>query len=550
MKPVRRSLIVVWLTAFSLALSLCPGILLETKVSAAANGGSNPGSDNSAKLANKESKVSSDLRQKLRGARSNVATVRVILQFNEQVSLQLNGFLGRYGIHVNRHFHNLNMRVVELPQSVIDVLADFPQVSFISLDQEVRSFGHVTATSGADDVRTQTTTSLLGGTTTTTLDGTGIGIAVLDSGIDTSHKSFLGKDDVSRVVVSKDFTGENRTDDPYGHGTHVAATAAGNGRVANGKYLGIAPNAKIINLRVLDSQGRGSVSALLSALDWLLNNRTAYNIRVANMSLGTLAVSSYQNDPVCQAVRKLVNAGMVVTAAAGNNGKNSLGNKVYGHIHSPGIEPSAITVGAANTFGTDARADDAITTYSSRGPTRGFTTDANGLKHYDNLIKPDVVAPGNKLVYAEAINNLLVTQHPELDAGVSQNDTRRQMYMSGTSMATPCVAGAAALLLQANSKLTPNMVKAILMYTAQPLSGFNMFEQGAGEINLKGAVQLAKLFKTNLLATTLVGTSLLTAAAPSPQTTIANHTFNWAQGLIFNRTYATGTALITSYQKV
>src|SRR5213079_1036320 len=124
------------------------------------------------------------------------------------------------------------------------------------------------------------------------------------------------------------------------------------------------------------------------------------------------------------AARALVNAGIVVVAAAGNNGKDANGNKIYGQIHSPGNEPSVITVGATNTFGTDARNDDGVATYSSRGPTRSYTTDANGVKNYDNLIKPDLIAPGNKLIYAEADTgnsgggggnpNLLVTQHPEL----------------------------------------------------------------------------------------------------------------------------------------
>src|SRR5207244_6086362 len=133
----------------------------------------------------------------------------------------------------------------------------------LSLNREVTSFGQVTATTGADSVRQQTTTSPLGVTTGYSLDGRGIGIAILDSGIDKDHKSFLGtNDNNNRVVFSKDFTGENRIDDPFGHGTHVAATAAGNGRVANAKYLGIAPNANIINLRVLNQTGVGSVAGL------------------------------------------------------------------------------------------------------------------------------------------------------------------------------------------------------------------------------------------------------------------------------------------------
>src|SRR5260370_4679353 len=223
-------------------------------------------------------------------------------------------------------------------------------------------------------------------------------------------------------------------DAPDGLGTLRASTAAGNARVAQGTYIGIAPNANIINLRVLNKPGAGSVSALLSALDWVMNNRTTYNIRVVNMSLGMPAFDSYKNDPVCRAVRSLVDVGVVVVAASGNNGKDSAGQKLYGRVHSPGIEPSAITIGASNTFGTDGRADDVMATYSSRGPTRGFWTDANGVKHYDNLIKPDLAAPGNKLVYAEADNNYLVTQHPELDARVSQTDNRREMHLNGTSM--------------------------------------------------------------------------------------------------------------------
>ena len=157
-----------------------------------------------------------------------------------------------------------------------------------------------------------------------TLDGSGsVRIAILDSGIDITHKSFASQS--GKVIFSKDFTGENRTDDPYGHGTHVAAVAAGAGTATNGKYEGIASAANLVNLRVINSQGIGTVSGVLKALDWVMANRQAYNIRVVNMSLGTPAISSYKNDPICQAVRKLVNAGVVVVAAAGNNGKTSAG---------------------------------------------------------------------------------------------------------------------------------------------------------------------------------------------------------------------------------
>ena len=129
-------------------------------------------------------------------------------------------------------------------------------VHHVSLNSEVSAFGHLATTTGADAVR-QTAGTLPNVTATSTLDGTGIGIAIMDSGIDNNHKSFLGTNNASRIVFNKDFTGENRTDDPYGHGTHVAGIAAGNGRISNGKYTGIAPNANLINLRVLNINWRG-----------------------------------------------------------------------------------------------------------------------------------------------------------------------------------------------------------------------------------------------------------------------------------------------------
>jgi subtilisin family serine protease len=202
-----------------------------------------------------------------------------------------------------------------------------------------------------------------------------------------------------------------------------------------------------------------------------------------------------------------------------------------------------------------------VTTYSSRGPTRGRWTDASGVTHYDNLLKPDLVAPGNKVIWAAATDNYLLLNNPLLNAGVSLDKTRNMMTMNGTSMAAPLVAGAASLLLRHNPRLTPNMVKAILMYTAQPLAGFNTFEQGAGQLNIEGAVRLAKLVRTDLpqywnpsvLKVTMpLGSALLKSgtAAPSPQTTIAGHTFTWSKGLILDHTTASGSELMTKYQKV
>ncbi|MFN2500537.1 MAG: S8 family serine peptidase [Pyrinomonadaceae bacterium] len=431
-KKVNRGILI---TVMLLSL-LCGGIIPGT----AATAGQGPipnGSD-------RGSKISNELKTVLANRRSDEQLVRVIISLSENPRAQLTALLNRNGVYVRAHYRNLGNMVVDLPGSAIAELQTYSEVTFISGDTSTRAFGHVTATTGADAVRVSTTSGLLG-TVTTSLDGTGIGIAIVDSGIDVRHTSFLDKSNGVRVAVSRDFTGEGRTDDPFGHGTHVAATAAGNGRIANGTYMGIAPNAKLLNLRVLDKNGVGKTSSLLSSIDWIIANRSAYNIRVVNMSLGSTAVDSYKYDPTCKAVRRLVDAGIVVVAAAGNNGKNGMGQKVYGSIHSPGNEPSALTVGASNTFGSDARSDDVVTTYSSRGPTRSSWTDTSGAKHYDNQLKPDLVAPGNKLVFAKTANNQLVMENPQLAANVSPVDVRDMMYMNGTSMSAPVAAGAAAL---------------------------------------------------------------------------------------------------------
>jgi subtilisin family serine protease len=492
----------------------------------------------------KSRKLSPDLEVAAARPDADDAPVRTIVQVRDPRGENLKQLLKRHGIRVHRQMNNLQMMDVELPKAVLNELAESEDVQFVSADQAVKALGHLTTTTGAEAVRTQTNAA----GQRYTLDGTGIGIALLDSGIDSGHKAFASG---SRIRANLDFTGERRTDDPYGHGTHVAGLAASDDDPTHGRCAGIALNANLINLRVLNANGVGTVSGVLSALNWVLANRTTYNIRVVNMSLGTPAVDSYANDPICAAVRQLVNAGVVVVVAAGNDGKDDDGQPIYGRIHSPGIEPSAITVGCSNSLGTDSRADDTVATYSSRGPTRGYWTDTAGENHYDNLIKPDLIAPGNKVYQAEAKTNYLVTTYPQLETNLYPTTNMKEMYLSGTSMATPQVAGAVALMLQANSKLTPMMVKAILMYTAQPLVGYNLLEQGAGQLNIEGAVRLAKLVRTDLTATTPLGSPLLTVTTPpTPQTTIAGVTFTWAQGIIGDYSYVTGTDLITRYQLI
>src|SRR5215203_3494741 len=297
-------------------------------------------------------KASKDIREKVAHGHGG-DLVRVIIQpatGSIEPSQDFDSTIAYAGGRNIKKFTNFPVRVVTMPLSAALELSSNTDVSYVSLDRDVQPMGHLSRTTGADQARTISTNNV--DTTDGRINGTGIGIAIIDSGIDVDHKSFLNSSSNGRVVYSQDFTGEGITSDPYGHGTHVASLAAGNGRIASGQFVGIAPNANLVNLRVLNSQGIGSTSSVLRALDWIASNKTTYNIRVVNMSLGMPAIDSYKYDPICKAVRNLVAEGVVVLAAAGNNGKDSNGNKIYGHIHSPGIEPSAITVGAVNTYGT------------------------------------------------------------------------------------------------------------------------------------------------------------------------------------------------------
>ena len=298
------------------------------------------------------------------------------------------------------------------------------------------------------------------------------------------------------------------TDDLYGHGTHVAGIVAGNGAdsictTCTRTMKGIAPNANLINLRVLDENGNGTDSDVIAAIDQAIALASTYNIRVINLSVGGPVLESSAQDPLCQAVEAAWQAGIVVDVAAGNDGRdNSVGNNGYGTITSPGNDPFVITVGAMKDEGTPNRTDDLIASYSSKGPT--------GI---DNYVKPDIVAPGNLTVSLLAnINDTLPTTEPTAlipntyynSAGDGSPST---VYytLSGTSMATPVVSGAVALLLQQDPSLTPDQVKARLMRTAyktfptssqatDPTTGivytsyYDIFTIGAGYLDIGAAL--------------------------------------------------------------
>ncbi|MGW2239715.1 S8 family peptidase [Streptomyces sp. NPDC001759] len=274
-------------------------------------------------------------------------------------------------------------------------------------------------------------------------DGTGVKVAVLDTGVDTTHPDLA-----SAVKASKNFTGTGSTDDMAGHGTHVAATLAGSGARSDGRYKGVAPGAEILNAKVLDDSGEGSDSSVIAGLEWAAGQ----GAKVANLSLGQADTPG--EDPVEAAVNALSKStGMLTVAAAGNEGPDA------GTVDSPGAAESALTVGAVD-------GEDRLADFSSTGPTA------------DSALKPDLTAPGVHIVSARAAHGHM--GDPAADGYVS---------MSGTSMATPHAAGAAAILAQRHPDWTGARIKQALTASTTPTTGATGYQQGTGRLDVSRALQ-------------------------------------------------------------
>jgi len=336
--------------------------------------------------------------------------------------------------------------------------------------------------------------------------GAGIGVALIDSGV-ASHPDLNGGIlGMSRVVWNQSFVpGNSSANDQFGHGTHVAGLIAGDGASSTGRnytrtFEGIAPQANIVNLRVLDQNGAGTDSAVIAAINEAIALKPIFNIRVINLSLGRPVYESYKLDPLCQAVEAAWKSGIVVVVAAGNNGR-FLPTSGYGTVTSPGNDPYVITVGAMKPMGTPTRVDDLMASYSSKGPT-----------YIDAIAKPDIVAPGNLLVSLAAPGSSLYSQYPGNQVpysfyvnGGSSTPSSSYFSLSGTSMATGVVSGVVADLLQKSPGLNPNQVKARLMKTAwkslpayssttDPATGitytdqYDVFTVGAGYVDVEAAL--------------------------------------------------------------
>ena len=317
------------------------------------------------------------------------------------------------------------------------------------------------------------------------LDGSGIGIALIDTGVQ-GHVDLVDPRGRPAAVIEVEIVGhEKGLADHFGHGTHVAGILSGSGAASSGPeafrtFRGVAPGARLISVRALHPDGSGTTSDVLAGIDWVLAHRNAHDIRVLNLSLGHPIYESYLTDPLCRAARRAAQAGIVVVASAGNGGRIGSG---FGTILSPANEPSIITVGAMDDSGTVAREDDVLASYSAKGPTL-----------IDSLVKPDLVAPGSSIVSLRAIGSVIDVVHPETilktgDYSTAQPRDAAGAYLtlSGTSLAAPMVAGAAALMLQQEPFLTPSDVKARLMITAAK-DDHLPFESGAGYLDIGAAL--------------------------------------------------------------
>jgi serine protease AprX len=318
-------------------------------------------------------------------------------------------------------------------------------------------------------------------------EGEKVTVAVIDSGLEKSEDLSGGRGD--RFF---DFTVDGRRADAYddyGHGTHVATLIGGAGKKSEvevtrlekgkpvkrklGQFQGVAPKARIISLKVLDGDGRGLTSSVLQALEFAIEHKDDLKIDIINLSLGHPIYELPETDPLVRAVEDAVREGIVVVTSAGNYGiSQETGEVGYAGITSPGNAPSAITVGAIDTQQTADHSDDTVARYSSRGPS-----------WYSGLAKPDLVAPGSRLVAVGAYNGRLYVDHPERQVhGNASDRTGRYLRLSGTSMAAAVTSGVVALMIDANRQaheypLTPNIIKAILEFTALPLQNADPLSQ-------------------------------------------------------------------------
>jgi len=291
-------------------------------------------------------------------------------------------------------------------------------------------------------------------------DGAGVAVALLDTGVTESDD--LG----DRLLARVDLTPEHDGFDRYGHGTHMSGIIAGTGAASGGQWTGVAPGANLVSVKVAGPDGSTDVSVVIAGLQWVVANRSTYNIRVLNLAFGTDSVQSYSIDPLDYAVEQAWFSGILVVASAGNRGPG------YDTINKPGDDPFVLTVGAADNHGTPDRSSTTVAAFSSWGSPGGFT-------------KPDIIAPGITVVSLRDPGSTIDTLYPDARIGDSY------FKGTGTSQAAAIVSGVAALMFQANPWLTPDLAKGVLLKTAYKNGNYGN-GAGAGLVDAGSALQAAR----------------------------------------------------------
>jgi serine protease AprX len=298
--------------------------------------------------------------------------------------------------------------------------------------------------------------------------GQGVTVAVLDTGVTptpdlagrlvTVHNDRTGRDD-----PCENLSGEPDCTDTYGHGTFVAGIIAGDGASSGGAHVGVAPQARILAVKVTGADGSTDVSNVLAAIQWVVSFQARYHIQVLNLSMATDSVQTYRTDPFNYAVERAWDAGIVVVVSASNRGPATT------TISKPGDDPLVITVGAIDDRGTAGIGDDEVPDFTSRGPTPA-----------DGLAKPDVVAPGAHMVSLRSPDSTIDQSVGDIDGAYQRG--------SGTSFSAAATSGVVALMLARTSGLTPNQVKYALLASARTLhASTDPMTVGNGEVDAAAA---------------------------------------------------------------
>ncbi|MGQ0432846.1 MAG: S8 family serine peptidase [Microthrixaceae bacterium] len=320
-------------------------------------------------------------------------------------------------------------------------------------------------------------------------DGAGVDVAVIDSGI----APVQGLGGTTKVINGPDLSFESQSSyyrylDTFGHGTHMAGIIAGNDGTADG-FKGVAPGARLLNMKVATREGAADVTQVIAAIDWVVQHRQdGMNIRVLNLSFGTNGIQDRMVDPLAHAVESAWRNGIVVVLAGGNTGTS------LGSLTNPAHDPMVLAVGASDTLGTTSTTDDRVAPFSSTGSSARYV---------------DVVAPG------VSITSLRNPGSSIDDAHRSAIVDTRYFRGSGTSQAAAVTSGAVALLLQARPSLTPDQVKALLKASASPMLLDSQRSRGAGLLNVDLAARSTVPLTATQTASSSKGTGLIEASRGS-----------------------------------